>query len=48
MQELKMGGQSWQLEQQDSLASPPFSSMPQRRQQSPNFGSSHPQSLQIL
>jgi len=34
--------------QQESLTSLPFSSMPQRRQQSFSFGSSHPQSLQML
>tara|TARA_B110000240_G_C13113258_1_gene289320 strand:- start:203 stop:424 length:222 start_codon:yes stop_codon:yes gene_type:complete len=48
VQESKAGGESWHLVQQEPLTSLPFSSMPQRRQQSFSFGSSHPQSLQML
>tara|TARA_B110000090_G_scaffold118489_1_gene131892 strand:- start:347 stop:619 length:273 start_codon:yes stop_codon:yes gene_type:complete len=48
VQESKLGGESRQLVQQESVTSSPFISMPQRRQQSPSFGSVHPHSLQIL
>jgi hypothetical protein len=47
VQESKPGRESRQLVQQESVTNPPLISMPQRRQQSPSFGSLHPHSLQI-